>query len=229
MKLIDELKEVGEPDRAKLLQGFFKTGPGQYGEGDAFLGIPVPVTRKIAKKYRDLPFEKIETLLENKFHEVRLAALLLLVHRYETGTNQEKQQVVDFYLNNTKRVNNWDLVDLSAHKILGAHLLHKDKSILYHLAKSKNLWERRISIIATAWFINKNQFEDTIKISEILLHDKHDLIHKAVGWMLRELGKKDQSLLEEFLNKHTKNMPRTMLRYAIEKFEETKRQYYLKK
>ena len=221
----EELKNLENPEQAKLLQGFFKTGPGQYGEGDIFLGIKVPVQRKVAKKFKDLELSEIQQLLDSKIHEHRLVGLLILVYKYEKSKNKE---IVDFYLSNTRNINNWDLVDLTAHKILGHYLLDKDRSILYDLAKSNDLWEKRISMIATAAFIRENDFNDTLKISEILLNDKHDLIHKAVGWMLREVGKKDQTIEEKFLKKYYKNMPRTMLRYAIERFEEKKRKAYLR-
>ena len=221
-----ELKKLENKQQAKVLQGFFKTGKGQYGEGDIFLGIKVPDSRKIAKKFKDLPFNEIDILLHSKIHEGRMVAILLLVHNFENG---KKEEIYKYYLKNTTKINNWDLVDLSAPKIVGNYLLNKDKDILYKLAKSQNLWEKRIAIVSTWTFIRERQFKDTLKISEILLNDKHDLIHKSIGWMLREVGKKDQKVLEEFLNKHIKQMPRTTLRYAIERFEENKRKSYLKK
>ena len=221
-----DLKQLGTPERARASLWFFKTGKGEYGEGDVFLGVTVPEQRKVAKKYKDLSLNNLQILLNSKTHEHRLTALFILVGQYKRS--KDKKNIVDFYLKNTKNVNNWDLVDSSAHYILGDYLLNKDKYILYKLAKSDNLWEKRISVISTFAFIRNNQFDDSLKISEILLHDKHDLIHKAVGWMLREIGKKDQEVEEEFLRKHYKEMPRTMLRYAIEKFEENKRKYYLK-
>lgn len=223
-----ELRKKGNKKRAKLLSGFFKTGKGEYGEGDIFIGVTVPETRKVAKKYQNLSFGEVKKLLNSKIHEERLAAVLLLVHNYEIGDEKKKKEVVNFYLSHTKKINNWDLVDLSAHKIVGAYLLEKDRKVLYTLAKSKNLWERRISIISTAMFIKSNQFDDTLKIAEMLLKDEHDLIHKAVGWMLREVGKKSQETEEKFLKKHYKKMPRTMLRYATERFDEKKRQAYLR-
>lgn len=224
-ELRQDLQDISTEERAKTNAWFFKTGKGQYGEGDKFLGITVPDTRTIAKKYKDLPFADVSTLLQSEWHEERLTALLILVHNFERGNDQEK--IVEFYLQNTQRVNNWDLVDLSADKIVGAWLFDKDKSILYDLAKSTNLWERRIAIMSTFYFIRHNQFEDTLKIAELLLHDPHDLIHKAVGWMLREIGKRNQDVEETFLKKHYKTMPRTMLRYAIEKFSKEKRDYYM--
>ena len=222
------LKQKANPEKAKIYQRFFKIGKGEYGEGDIFLGISVPVTRKIANEFTNLTFRKIKKHLQSKFHEERLAALLILVNNYKK-TN-DKKEIFEFYLNITKHINNWDLVDLTADKILGDFLLDKDKekSILYNLAKSKNIWERRIAIVATYAFIKNNQFEDALKISEILLKDKHDLIHKAVGWMLREVGKRDEKVLEDFLKTNYKNMPRTTLRYAIEKFPEGKKQLYLR-
>ena len=224
-QLKEDLKELSTNQRAKASAWFFKTGKGQYGEGDVFLGVTVPNQRKIAKKYKTLPLRDIQELLNSEIHEYRLTALFILFHQFP----KDKETIYHFYLKNTKRVNNWDLVDSSAHKIVGAYLFDKDRSILYQLAKSKNLWEKRIAIISTAYFISKNQFIDTLKISQILLKDQHDLIHKAVGWMLREVGKRNQEVEEGFLNKHHKTMPRTMLRYAIEKFSKEKRTHYMKK
>lgn len=223
--LKNDLHSLENPEKKKILQKFFKTGPGQYGEGDIFLGISVPESRKIAKKYENLSLKDTEKLLNSKIHEERLVALLLLVQKFKK--NQEKKQIFGFYLKHSRKINNWDLVDLSAPKILGAYLLDRNKSILYKLSKSKNLWEKRIGIISTHTFIKNNQYKDTLKISEILLNDEHDLIHKAVGWMLREVGKKDLKTLETFLKKYYKRMPRTMLRYSIEKFPEKTRKSYL--
>jgi len=225
----EDLEKAGSSEKVKIYSRFFKTGKGQYGEGDVFLGLTVPEQRTIAKKYSDLQLMDLEKLLASKIHEHRLTALLVLVEKYKRSDNKNKKEIIDFYLKNTKHINNWDLVDMSAHNILGDYLLEKDKIILYKLAKSQNLWERRIAIISTFEFIRNNKFEDTLKLSEILLKDKHDLIQKAVGWMLRELGKKDQRAEEEFLKKHYKRMPRTMLRYAIERFSENKRKFYLGK
>ena len=221
----DIIKEANS-EKAKILQGFFKTGKGEYGEGDIFLGITVPQSRKIAKKYSSLQLKEISLLLQSKVHEERLIALLILVEKYNKA--QDKNQIFDFYLKNTKYINNWDLVDLTADKIMGNFLLNKSREVLYNLAKSDNLWERRIAIISTFHFIKNNQFNETLKIAEILLKDDHDIIHKAVGWMLREIGKRDLSILESFLKKYYNRMPRTALRYAIEKFPEDKRQAYLK-
>ncbi|MEM2131084.1 MAG: DNA alkylation repair protein, partial [Candidatus Woesearchaeota archaeon] len=198
---------------------------------DLFLGLNVPEQRKIAKKYKELSINDLQELLNSKFHEHRLIALLILIEKYnKLKKDIEKKQIIDFYLKNTKNINNWDLVDLSCHKILGDYLLDKDRTILYKLAKSSDLWEKRISIISTFAFINNKEYETTFKIAEILLNDRHDLIHKAVGWMLREIGKRISiEKEEEFLKKYYKKMPRTMLRYAIERFDEKKRKYYLKK
>ncbi len=228
-KLKKELELCARPQRAKVSASFFKTGKGQYGEGDIFIGVTVPDTRKIAKRYLHLSFQDITLLFESKIHEHRLIALLLLVERFKKADDKTKTEIYNFYLKHTKYVNNWDLVDLSAHYIVGSYLFEKDKAMLYKLVKSNNLWERRIAIIATFAFIRKNNFEDTFKIAELLLQDKHDLMHKAVGWMLREVGKKDQQALETFLEIHCKVMPRTMLRYAIERFDEQKRQFYMQK
>ena len=224
--IVKDLEKAGNKEKAIILSRFFKTGKGQYGEGDIFLGIVVPKQREIANKYSTLSLQDVQRLLSSKIHEHRLTALLVLVLQYQ---NSNDKKIIDFYLKNTKYINNWDLVDLSADKILGNYLIDKDKSILYKLAKSNNLWKRRISIISTFAFIKKNKFEDTLKISEILLNDKHDLIQKAVGWMLRELGKRNQEIEEKFLKKHYKKMPRTMLRYAIERFTEEKRKFYIQK
>jgi 3-methyladenine DNA glycosylase AlkD len=225
--LIKELEELKNPEQAKNLQRFFKTGKGEYGEGDIFLGIKVPVQREIAEKYKELNLTKINELLKSKIHEHRLVGLIILVKKYKNSSEREKENLFNFYLNNTKFINNWDLVDLSAPKIVGNFLLNKDKKILYTLANSENIWNRRIAIISTFSFIQKMDFEDALAISEILLKDKHDLIQKAVGWALREIGKKDKKILEDFLKFHYKNMPRTMLRYAIEKFPEERRKSYL--
>jgi len=222
-----ELISLANPVKAKILQGFFKTNKGQYGEGDVFLGIVVPEQRKLVKKYfSEFSLKDVQDLLNSKIHEERLIALLILVKKYEKCENQRKE-IFEFYLKNTENINNWDLVDLSAPNIVGKYLLDKDKKLLYGLANSSNLWEKRISIISSFSFIRNKQFKDTLKISEILLNDKHDLIHKAAGWMLREVGKRDLKAEEDFLKKHYKKMPRTMLRYAIEKFPEEKRKRYL--
>ena len=226
MKLKEELAKKANQDKAKILQRFFKTGKGEYGEGDIFLGITVPESRKIAKKYSDLSYNNIRNLLESKIHEERLIALLILVNNYNKNI-EKRNEIFDFYIENINNINNWDLVDLTADKIVGSFLFEKDKNILYKLAKSSNLWEKRIAIISTFHFIKNNEFSDTLKIAEILLNDKRDLIHKAVGWMLREIGKRNLKVEEEFLKKYYKNMPRTMLRYAIEKFSEVKRKAYL--
>ncbi len=228
-QLKEELQKLATPQRAKVSASFFKTGKGQYSEGDIFIGVTVPDTRKIARKYLNIPFPDITALLESKIHEHRLIALLLLVERFKKADQKTKTDIYNFYLKHTKYVNNWDLVDLSANYIIGSYLFDKDKALLYQLAKSHNLWERRIAIIATFDFIRKNQFEDTFKLAELLLKDNHDLMHKAVGWMLREVGKKDQKALEVFLKKHAKQMPRTMLRYAIERFNKEKKKYYMQK
>jgi 3-methyladenine DNA glycosylase AlkD len=228
-KIKMELLQLSDINHAKRLSGFFKTKKGQYGEGDLFLGIRVPQQRKIAKKYTKLGLNDIQELLNSKFHEYRFTALVILVAKYRKAEECFKEEIFRFLLKNTANINNWDLVDLSAPRIIGDYLVDKDRDILYELTKSENLWERRISILATFKFIANNDFKDALKISEILLEDKHDLIHKAVGWALREIGKRDQDLEERFLNKYAAKMPRTMLRYAIEKFEEKKRKFYLTK
>ena len=227
-ELLQDLENLKNPKKAKTLSGFFKTGNGQYGEGDVFLGISVPDQRAAAKKHLSLNFQELNSLLKSKIHEHRLTALLILAEKYRKSGMDTKKKILDFYFKNMKYVNNWDLVDSTADKIVGSYLADKNKSVLYRLTKSKNVWERRISIISTFYFIRNNKFGDTLRISELLLHDRHDLIHKAVGWMLREIGKRDQYAEERFLRKHCKEMPRTMLRYAIERFDEKKRMSYLK-
>ena len=224
-----DLQKIADKDKAKILQRFFKTGKGQYGEGDVFIGGKVPDQRKVAKNYPDLTLEEIQELLSSKIHEYRLTSLFILIGKYKKSNEKKKKEIFNFYLKNTKNINNWDLVDLSAPNIVGDYLLDKKRDILYKLSKSKSLWGRRIAILATAAFIRNNEFKDTLNISEILLNDKHDLIHKAVGWMLREVGKRNQNSEEEFLKKHYKTMPRTMLRYSIERFDEKKRKFYMKK
>lgn len=227
-KLKNELRKKANTKRAEVSRWFFKTGPGDYGEGDKFLGVKNSDLRKIAKKFSTLSFPELEKLLESVWHEERQTALFILVRQFERGDEEARQAIYKFYLVHAKRINNWDLVDCSAHKIVGAYLADRNKSILYKLAGSKNLWEKRIAIISTLAFIREGRFNDTLKIAEILLNDKHDLIHKAVGWMLREVGKRDQTVLENFLRRHHKIMPRVMLRYAIEKFSRAKRKFYLK-
>lgn len=229
MEIVKEMQKLTNPPKAKLLQGFFKTGKGEYGEGDVFLGITVPETRKIAKKHVAMQLNEVSELLHSKIHEHRLVALLILVEKFKKTDENGKKKICDFYLENSKNVNNWDLVDLSSHKIVGQYLLDKNKNILYKLARSNNLWQRRIAIIATFSFIKEGKFADSFKIAEMLLGDRHDLIHKAVGWMLREIGKKDQKAEEKFLMKHYRKIPRTMLRYAIERFDDKKRKFYMKK
>jgi 3-methyladenine DNA glycosylase AlkD len=225
--LINELQKLSNPEKAKNLQRFFKTGKGQYGEGDIFLGIIVPLQRKTADKFKDFDLKQLRETIKSKYHEARLTSLIILTEKFKKAEEKEKKEIVDFYLKNTKYINNWDLVDLSAVYILGQWFFDKDKEVLYKLAKSGNLWERRISIISTAWFIKNYSYGDTIKISKLLLKDKHDLIHKAVGWMLREVGKRNLKTETDFLDKYSKAMPRTMLRYAIEKFPKTKQKGYL--
>ncbi|HEX9503999.1 MAG TPA: DNA alkylation repair protein [Patescibacteria group bacterium] len=228
-RLKKELKKAGSPARAKASMWFFKTEKGSYGHGDVFLGVNMPVLRIIAKRYMVLSLKDIQTLLLSPIHEHRLTALVILVDKYNKADEASKNKIFEFYLANAQRINNWDLVDLSAPYIPGVHLRDKNKKALYKLAKSENLWEKRIAIISTFGFIRNGQFTDTLKVAKILLNDKHDLIHKAVGWMLREVGKRSLSAEELFLKKYRKHMPRTALRYAIEKFSEEKRKFYLSK
>ncbi len=225
-----DVQALANPKKAKLVQGYFKTGPGQYGEGDIFLGLTVPQSRTIAVKYKDLAYLEISALLKSKNHEERFIALVILIHNYKYGNEKDRKKTYNFYLKHLRYINNWDLVDLSAHSILGAWLMDKDRKMLLKLATSKNLWSRRIAVVATFHFIKYQKSSAwTFKIAEMLLNDKHDLIHKAIGWMLREIGKNISHEEEEiFLKKHYKNMPRTMLRYAIEHFDPALRQAYMK-
>lgn len=222
-----ELTRLSNKEYAARLQKYFKTGKGEYGEGDRFMGIRVPNVRKIAKKYGNISIAEASRLIKSPFHEERLFSLFVLVDIFKKSNDNDKTRVYDLYMANTKFINNWDLVDASAGRIFGAYLFTRDRKPIYESAKSENVWERRISIMATSYFIAHNEFTDTLKIAEILLNDREDLIHKAVGWMLREIGKKDPELEEDFLRKHCADMPRTMLRYAIEKFPESKRKKYL--
>ena len=228
-KIKTELMQLSDPSHAKKLQGFFKTGKGEYGEGDIFIGVRVPDQRRTAKKYWNIPLTDVLVLLKSGIHEHRLTALFILTQQFNKGDEDLRKQIVDIYLSNTAYVNNWDLVDSSAHKILGAWLVDKDRDVLYGLAESENLWDRRISIISTFAFVNYGDMVDAVALAGLLVNDGHDLIHKASGWVLREVGKKDQSLLEEFLLEHYETMPRTMLRYAIERLPEKRRKFYMKK
>ncbi|NUQ62177.1 MAG: DNA alkylation repair protein [Pirellulales bacterium] len=222
------LRSLACPQQAAILARFFKTGPGEYGEGDRFIGVKVPVIRKVASEFKTLPPAEVECLLHSEIHEERLLALVILVAQFEKGDAAVRKQLYGLYLANTRHINNWDLVDLSAPRIVGGYLENRSRKPLDRLAKSAILWERRISILATHWFIRHGDFADTLKIAEKLLKDEEDLLHKAVGWMLREVGKRDVAALEGFLGEHGRAMPRTMLRYAIERFSEKKRLGYLK-
>lgn len=228
-EILGRLNAIANARDAIFAQRFFKTGPGEYGEGDVFLGIRVPAVRKLAREFRDVvSAEEILRLLKSKFHEARLLALLLLVEKFERGDEAAKRAVYVSYLSGVSGINNWDLVDVSAARIVGAWLHGRDRAPLYKLARSKNLWERRIAIIATLYFIRQDDFGDTLRLAEFFLRDGHDLMHKACGWMLREAGKRDVRTLEAFLERHAAEMPRTMLRYAIEKFPEARRRAYLR-
>jgi 3-methyladenine DNA glycosylase AlkD len=232
-----ELIAKGSPEKAAFLSGFFKTGIGQYAEGDVFVGVNNPEVRAMAKKYADLPLTNIETLLHDPVHEIRLLALVILVNRFEkasrksqqvwTNSPQIRKDIFDLYLRNLEFINNWDLVDVSCHKIVGAYLFDKERDILYELAARPHLWSQRVAMVSTFNFIRHRQVNDTYQLAELLLPHPHDLMHKAVGWMLREAGKRDEGVLEDFLQTHIRQMPRMALRYAIERFEETKRKYYL--
>lgn len=229
--VVEALKEIADTEIAEHSGRFFKSGPGEYGEGDRFFGVRVPNQREIAKKYKGLSFSEVAKLLQSPFHEVRLTAVLILVYKYQKAKQFEKRQgIYEFYMNNLKGVNNWDLVDSSAKYIAGHFLFEyeQDRSILYELSDSEDLWERRIAIMATFYFVDQGDFDLTIELAEKYLGAPEDLIHKASGWMLREIGKQNEDLLRNFLDKHYQNMPRTMLRYAIEKLDEPVRQMYLK-
>ncbi len=224
-----ELRKYADKDKAKVLRGFFKTGPGEYGEGDIFLGVTVPFTREVVKRFEDLPLRGLVKLLRSRIHEERLLALLILVEQFNQSGINAKKKIYKTYLANTKFINNWDLVDLSAPQIAGGFLIDKNRRALYKLAQSPLLWERRIAILATFTFIKANDFDDLFRLIKLLLLDKEDLIHKACGWMLREAGKRNLAAEENFLRQHFRVMPRTMLRYAIERFPENKRKMYLKR
>lgn len=230
-KIQKALRQLAHSEKVSGVSRFFKTGKGEYGEGDLFIAVTVPDTRKVAKQFSDLSLAEVLGLLHSKIHEDRLCALLILVEQYKKGDLKKQKQIYQAYLKNYQYINNWDLVDLSAYQIVGAYLFvnHKEQDVLAKLAKSKNLWQRRISMVATFYFIYQKQAEETLKIAKILLHDQHDLIQKATGWMLREVGKRcDQSILLDFLNQYYQEMPRTMLRYAIERLPEKQRLAYLK-
>ncbi len=221
------LRGLADPAIAQHSQRFFKTGKGEYGEGDKFLGIRVPVLRAQARKHQDIALKEVRRLLQSAFHEERLCALLLLVRKFTRSNEEERAVIYELYLNNTRYINNWDLVDSSAHYIVGVYLEDKDKQVLYELSGSDSLWERRIAIMSTFHFIKNDRFNETLDLSKQLINDKEDLIHKAVGWMLREAGKRNMAVEKAFLKAHYRKMPRTMLRYAIEKFPERERKKYL--
>ena len=229
VKIKKTLQRRKNAKKAQILQKFFKTGPGEYAEGDIFIGIQVPVIRKIAKQYSDLDMHSTVLLLKSPIHEERLLARLILIFKYRKEKWEGKERIYKLYLDHTSYINNWDLVDVTAKHIIGDFLARQSKTKLYTLAKSTSLWERRIAILSTFHFIEHHEFEDALKIAAILLADPHDLIHKAVGWMLREVGKRNRRKEEAFLKKYCRSMPRTMLRYAIERFPESKRQIYLKR
>ena len=227
--ILDELRAAGSSEKAAHLSRFFKTGPGEYGEGDRFLGVTVPVNRAIAKAHIETPIDEIQRLVESEWHEARLCGLLILCYRYKRRktADSEREEIVRFYLRNTRHCDNWDLVDLTCRDILGEYLVNRDRSILYRLAGSDCLWERRIAIVSTWAFIHRDDFTDTLALAEQLLGDPHDLMRKAVGWMLREVGKRDRATLTAFLEKHAADMPRTALRYAIEHYPEEERRYFM--
>lgn len=228
-KIKEELQKKSNPGKIKILSNFFKTGKGEYGEGDKFIGLNVPVNREVAKQNKEAEISVISELLESDIHEERLCALLILVEKYKKSDCEKKKDIFEYYIKQTKNINNWDLVDLSAPKIVGEYLLEKDKSVLLAMSKSKSMWERRIAIVSTITFIKAGKYETTLEIAKILIDDKEDLIQKAVGWMLREAGKKEKKVLIDFLNEYHTRMPRTMLRYSLEKLEKEEKEYYMKK
>jgi 3-methyladenine DNA glycosylase AlkD len=229
-EIIQCLEYLADPVKAQLLQGYFKTGKGEYGEGDVFLGIKVPEQRKIADQFwKETTLNHLTELIRSEYHEVRLTAVFILVKQYgKSKTEVEKEQIVNFYLDQRAYINNWDLVDSSAHKILGPWLEKKDRKLLYQLADSNTIWDQRIAVITTFYFIAQNDFKDALKLAKILLQHPHDIIQKAVGWMLREIGKRNYQIEYQFLEQHYKSMPRVMLRYAIEKFDPETRQLFIK-
>jgi 3-methyladenine DNA glycosylase AlkD len=226
VELKKTVRKQSNPEKGKFLQRFFKTGKGEYAEGDVFAGITVPVLRKISRQFMDLSLNDLSKVIKSKIHEERLIALFILVDKMKKANEKEREKIYKFYLKNLKSVNNWDLVDLSADKIIGEYLFDKKKDLLFKLVKG-NIWERRIAVLSAFNFIKKNDYKTTLRLCRILLNDEEDLIHKATGWMLREIGKRDLKTEEDFLKLYYKKMPRTMLRYAIEKFPERKRKSYL--
>jgi 3-methyladenine DNA glycosylase AlkD len=227
-KIKKELRQQASPEKAAILQRFFKTGPGQYGTGDKFLGVVMPDQRIIAKKYYTLiDLKEVEELLQSQYHEDRMLALIMLVLKYGKATEGEQTKIYQLYLKNTKWINNWDLVDVTTPQIVGAYSFQHDRQLVYKLVKSKNLWERRIAVLATFYYIRQDEIKDTLALAKLLLKDDHDLMHKAVGWMLREAGKVDQKALLGFLDEFAPQMPRTMLRYAIEKLTDRQKKKYL--
>lgn len=227
--VLNELLSVANPEKARFLQRFFKTGPGQYAEGDVFLGLVVPLTRSIARNCKATPLPELQILIESEYHEARLCALLIVVEQFKKAPEAQREELYAFYLRNACRINNWDLVDVTCPHIVGAYLLDKDRSVLYKLAASDNLWEQRIAMVSTIAFIRNREYTDTLALAERLMTHRHDLMHKAVGWMLREVGKKDRETLSDFLERNATRLPRTALRYAIEHYPEEQRQYFLKK
>lgn len=231
MKAIEikqSLHIVGSKTKAQNSARFFKTAPGQYGYGDIFIGVTMPEQRNLARQYVELSFDEVEKLVASQIHEHRMTGLLILVYKFERETLVERKNIYNFYMSHLDSVNNWDLVDVTCDKIVGSYLFDKNRSVLYDLLTSSVLWERRIAVVSTLYFIKHNDFDDTLRICSLLLDDSEDLMHKACGWMLREVGKRNEALLCSFLDKHVHRMPRTMLRYAIERFAEKKRQYYLR-
>ena len=226
--IISELMAYQQADKQEILPRFFKTGKGEYGEGDRFMGVSVPQVRLVSKRNRDISLDEVEQLLASPWHEARQCALFILTLQYQRAKAEERKIIVDFYLSHTDRINNWDLVDVSAHYIIGDYLLSHSREILYQLAESPSLWENRIAMVSTYAFIRKGELDDTYALATRMMHHPHDLMHKAIGWMLREAGKKDVERLTRYVKQYAGQMPRTMLRYAIEKLEDGLRQEIMK-
>ena len=227
--ITSELQALSDDEKREIFPKFFKAGKGEYGEGDRFLGVTVPNIRAIAKQYKNISLNEIRELMQSEWHEVRLCALLIMVEKSKKKDEALRQQLFDLYLSQTDRINNWDLVDLSCRFIVGEYLLDKSRDILYQLAQNPLLWDNRIAIVSTYAFIRKGQLEDTYALSDLMMHHPHDLMHKAIGWMLREAGKRDANRLYNYVMNHRADMPRTMLRYAIEKFSPAERSILMKR
>lgn len=225
--IVSELRSIASPEKARFLQKFFKTGKGEYGEGDLFLGLTNPLVRNVARANKQTPLPELQKLLDSPYHEARLAALVIMVEQFKKASEEKRKALFDLYIKNTSRINNWDLVDVTCPHIIGLYLLDKDRSVLYELADSSLLWDQRIAMVSCAAFIRRKEYDDALAMAEKLLFHTHDLMHKAVGWMLREVGKRDKETLVGFLERNASHMPRTTLRYAIEHFPPEERKYFM--